>query len=84
MVVHIFNPSTQEAEADEFLSSRLPALQSEFQDSQGYTEKPCLEKQKQKNQKNQKTKTKQTKQTWKQSRGEEFHGNLVSWNCGIP
>ena len=27
-----------------------PGLQSEFQDSQGYTEKPCLEKQKQKQQ----------------------------------
>jgi hypothetical protein len=26
-----------------------PGLQSEFQDSQGYTEKPCLEKQKTKN-----------------------------------
>ena len=26
-----------------------PGLQSEFQDSQGYTEKPCLEKQKQTN-----------------------------------
>jgi hypothetical protein len=25
-----------------------PGLQSEFQDSQGYTEKPCLEKQKKK------------------------------------
>jgi hypothetical protein len=43
MVVHAFNPSTQEAEAGRFLSSR-PGLQSEFQDSQGYTEKPCLEK----------------------------------------
>jgi hypothetical protein len=32
-------------------------LQIEFQDSQGYTEKPCLEKQKQK-----KTKKKQKKQ----------------------
>jgi hypothetical protein len=33
-----------------------PGLQSEFKDSQGYTEKPCLEKQKTKqtNQKNQK------------------------------
>jgi hypothetical protein len=31
-----------------------PGLQSEFQDSQGYTEKPCLKKQK-------KTKTKQNK-----------------------
>jgi hypothetical protein len=27
----------------------LPSLQSEFQDSQGYTEKPCLEKNKNKN-----------------------------------
>jgi hypothetical protein len=34
-----------------------PGLQSEFQDSQGYTEKPCLKKPK--NQK-QKQKTKQT------------------------
>jgi hypothetical protein len=34
-----------------------PGLQSEFQDSQGYTEKPCLEKQtnKQKKKKTQKT-----------------------------
>jgi hypothetical protein len=39
MVAHAFNPSTWEAEAD------LWVLQSEFQDSQGYTEKPCLEKQ---------------------------------------
>jgi hypothetical protein len=36
-----FNPSTWEAGAGGFLSS---GLQSEFQDSQGYTEKPCLEK----------------------------------------
>jgi hypothetical protein len=34
-----------------------PGLQSEFQDSQGYTEKPCLEKPKNK------TKNKQTKKT---------------------
>jgi hypothetical protein len=44
MVVHAFNPSTQEAEAGGFLSSRPAGLQSEFQDSQGYTEKPCLKK----------------------------------------
>jgi hypothetical protein len=37
-----------------------PSLQSEFQDSQGYTEKPCLEKQKTKKQK-QKQKQKQNK-----------------------
>ena len=36
-MAHAFNPSTWEAEAGGFLSSG-----SEFQDSQGYTEKPCL------------------------------------------
>ena len=42
-MTHAFNPSTWEAEAGGFLSSRHAGLQSEFQDSQGYTEKPCLE-----------------------------------------
>jgi hypothetical protein len=45
VVVHAFNPSTWKAEAGGFLSSSQPGLQSEFQDSEGYTEKPCLEKQ---------------------------------------
>jgi hypothetical protein len=36
---HALNPSTREAEAGGFLSSRPAGLQSEFQDSQGYTEK---------------------------------------------
>jgi hypothetical protein len=31
-------------EAGGLLSPGQPGLQSEFQDSQGYTEKPCLEK----------------------------------------
>ena len=44
VVAYAFNPSTQEAEAGRFLSSRPARLQNEFQDSQGYTEKPCLEK----------------------------------------
>ena len=30
----------------DFLVQGQPGLQREFQDSQGYTEKPCLEKQK--------------------------------------
>jgi hypothetical protein len=62
VAAHTFNSSTQEAEAGGFLSSR-PAwstnwvlgqsgLQTEFQDSQGYTEKPCLKKQQQRNQQN--------------------------------
>jgi hypothetical protein len=37
-VAYTFNPSTWEAEAGRFLSSR-PAWSTEFQDSQGYTEK---------------------------------------------
>jgi hypothetical protein len=48
VVVHTFIPSTLEAEAGGFLVRGQPGLQSEFQDSQGYIEKPCLEKQKQK------------------------------------
>jgi predicted nucleic acid-binding Zn-ribbon protein len=42
--VHTFNPSTWEVVAGRFLSSR-PAWSTEFQDSQDCTEKPCLEKQ---------------------------------------
>jgi hypothetical protein len=47
VVAHAFNPSTREAEAGGFLSSRPAWSTNEFQDSQGYTEKPCLEKQQQ-------------------------------------
>jgi hypothetical protein len=50
VVAHAFNPSTWEAEAGGF----QPVLQSEFQDSQGYTEKPCLEKPKEKKKKERK------------------------------
>ena len=38
-----------------------PGLQSEFQDSQGYTEKPCLEK-KRKKEKKEKQKTQKKKE----------------------
>ena len=40
-----FNPSTWEAGAGRFLSLRQAWSEGEFQDSQGYTEKPCLKKQ---------------------------------------
>jgi hypothetical protein len=43
VVAHAFNPSAWKAEAGGFLSSRS-AWSTEFQDSQGYKEKPCLEK----------------------------------------
>jgi hypothetical protein len=42
VVAHAFNPSTFEAEAGGFQSSRPAWSTSEFQDSQGYTEKPCV------------------------------------------
>jgi hypothetical protein len=41
-VAHAFNPSTWKAEAGGIRGQ--PGLQSEFQDSQGYTEEPCLKK----------------------------------------
>ena len=44
MVAHAFNSSTLR-QAD-FRAPGQPGLQSEFQDSQGYTEKPCLKKKK--------------------------------------
>jgi hypothetical protein len=48
MVERTFNPSIWEAEAGKFLSRGQPGLQSKFQDSQGYTEKPCFKKAKKK------------------------------------
>jgi hypothetical protein len=52
VVAHTFNPRTWEAEAEAeaggFLNRGQHGLQSEFQDSQGYTEKFCLEKPKKK------------------------------------
>jgi hypothetical protein len=46
VVAHAFNPSTPEAD---FWVRGQPGLQSEFQDSQGCTEKPCLRKKKKPN-----------------------------------
>jgi hypothetical protein len=51
VVVHAFNPSTWKTEAGGFLGRGQPGLQSEFQDSQNYTEKPCLETNKKQKQK---------------------------------
>jgi hypothetical protein len=53
VVAHAFNPSTREAEAGRFLSSRPAGLQSEFQDSQGYRETLSQKKRKKKEKKKQ-------------------------------
>jgi hypothetical protein len=45
-MAHAFNPSTQRQKQADFFVWGQPGLQSDFQDSQGYTKKPCLEKQK--------------------------------------
>jgi hypothetical protein len=43
VMMYIFNPSTWEAEVGRYLWIRgHPDLQSKFQKSQGYPEKPCL------------------------------------------
>ena len=45
VVVHAFDPSTQEAEAGGSLQVQGPsALQSKVLYNEDYTEKPCLEK----------------------------------------
>ena len=49
-VVHAFTPTTREAEAGESLGVQgQPGLQSEFQDSKGYTEKRSRKPKKKKN-----------------------------------
>jgi hypothetical protein len=63
MVEHTINPSTREAEAGRFLGSR-PTWSTEFQDNQGYSEKPCLEK----------TKKQTTKKTQQQQKEDSIQG----------
>jgi hypothetical protein len=55
VVAHTFNPSTWERQRQGNFSVRgQPGPQSKFQDSQGYTEKPC-EKPKKKKKKKERT-----------------------------
>jgi hypothetical protein len=64
MVAHAFNPSTWEAEAGGFLSSR-PAWSTEYRVSSRTaraTEKPCLQKNPKKNKKTQKNQKNPKKQ----------------------
>jgi hypothetical protein len=45
MVAHTLVPGLRRQRQVDLWIRDQPGLQSEFQDSQGYTEKPCLEKQ---------------------------------------
>jgi hypothetical protein len=45
VVVHAFNPTLGRQRQADFWVWGQPGLQSEFQDSQGYTEKPFFKKQ---------------------------------------
>jgi hypothetical protein len=69
-VVHAFNSSTWEAEVGGFLSLRPAWLQSEFQDSQGYTEKPCLKKKKKKKKRKEKKRKKKKRKIKKEKKKE--------------
>ena len=63
VVVLAFNPSTREvALGGSLWVGDQPGLQSEFQDSPGCTEKPCLEKPKTKTRKKKKKKKKKIKE----------------------
>jgi hypothetical protein len=42
VVIHTFNSSIQEAEEGGSLDAKASLVYKEFQDSQGFTEKPCL------------------------------------------
>ena len=71
VVAHAFNPSTGRQRQADFWVRGQPGLQSEFQDSQGYTEKPCLENiQKNKN-KNKKHWSPLSKAQWPHSTNRE-------------
>jgi hypothetical protein len=64
VVAHAFDPSTWEAGKQrqvDFWVRGQPGLQSEFQDSQGYTEKPCLDKPKKKKKKREREKKEERK-----------------------
>jgi hypothetical protein len=52
MIVHALIPALGRQRQADFWIRGQPGLQSEFQDSQGYTKKPCLEKQNKQTNKN--------------------------------
>ena len=65
MVAHAFNPRQRQAD---FWVQGQPGLQSEFQDSQGYAEKPCLRKKKKKKEKKERKKKRERERKEKASK----------------
>jgi hypothetical protein len=55
VVVHTFNPELEGQRQVDFWVWGQPGLQSEFQESQGYTERPCLKKKQNNNNKKKKS-----------------------------
>jgi hypothetical protein len=55
-------PALGRERQEDFWVQGQPGLQSEFQDSQGYTEKPCLKKSKQNKQTNKNPKNPKTQE----------------------
>lgn len=49
MVAYAFDPSAGEVQVELCVFEAQPDLQSKFQDSQNYIERPCLKKPKKKN-----------------------------------
>jgi hypothetical protein len=91
-VLHAFNPSLRRQRQADFLVRGQPGLPCEFQDSQRYTEKPCLKKQRNKqkiqtkpNQTNQPA-IQPTKQTNKQTKKKEIalkFSSMLESLCGF-
>jgi hypothetical protein len=83
VVAHAFNPSTWEAGG--FLSSRPAWSTSEFQDSQGYTEKPYLEKPKKKRERERERESKivgmHSRESSVDNRREAMAGLCGFWFC---
>ena len=73
----------RQRQADFWVQSQ-PGLQSEFQDRQGYTEKPCLEKKKTKKKKKKKKKEWTSARVWLSIRWDSVDFSNHSWVTVTP
>ena len=85
VVVHIFNPSTQEVEAGGALWVQgQPDLQNKFQGRQGHTEKPCPEKLKKERKKGRKRKEGRTKERKRKRKKKKERLLSSHYSLGCP